>query len=180
MEIHCLYRSCSHFYSPFLCSCEHCFSTQFLVCILLSLLAMRIFTSLIILISSISLWLITHDIYADCDINSQSSASEYLKWCAGSGWPDNAINPSQWWGGSTAIKALITSISKNVISFWALFAIGAIVFSGIQYTTSYWDDEKVKKAKTTGIYALMGLFLLLLAFPLVDIMVNFVYSFWGA
>jgi hypothetical protein len=63
-----------------------------------------------------------------------------------------------------------------VISFGALFAIGAIVFSGIQYTTSYGDDEKVKKAKMTGIYAVIGLFLLLLAFPLVDILINFIYS----
>ena len=49
----------------------------------------------------------------------------------------------------TSIKALIKSVAKTVISFGALFAIGAIVFSGIQYTTSYGDDEKVKKAKTT-------------------------------
>ena len=76
----------------------------------------------------------------------------------------------------TSIKALIKSVAKTVISFGALFAIGAIVFSGIQYTTSYGDDEKVKKAKTTGVYAIIGLFLLLLAFPLVDILVNFVYG----
>lgn len=75
----------------------------------------------------------------------------------------------------TAIQALVKSTAKTIIAFGALFAIGAIVFSGIQYTTSYGDDEKVKKAKTTGVYAIIGLFLLLLAFPLVDIVVNFVY-----
>jgi hypothetical protein len=42
-----------------------------------------------------------------------------------------------------------------VIAFGALFAIGALVFTGIQYTMSYGDDEKIKKAKTTGIYALI-------------------------
>ncbi len=63
-----------------------------------------------------------------------------------------------------------------MIEFGALFAIGAIVFSGIQYTTSYGEDEKVKKAKMTGIYALIGLLLLLIAFPLVDIIINFLYS----
>lgn len=66
--------------------------------------------------------------------------------------------------------------AKRVIQFGALFAIGAIVFSGVQYTTSFGDDEKVKKAKTTGIYAVIGLLLLLVAFPLVDIVVNFVYG----
>ena len=74
------------------------------------------------------------------------------------------------------MQILITSIAEKVIAFGALFAIGAIVFSGIQYTTSYGDDEKVKKAKTTGIYALIGLLLLLLAFPLVNIVIRFIYS----
>jgi hypothetical protein len=49
----------------------------------------------------------------------------------------------------------VINIAKQVIAFGALFAIGALVFTGIQYTISYGDDEKVKKAKTTGIYALI-------------------------
>jgi Type IV secretion system pilin len=135
---------------------------------------MRILTTLIILISSISIGLIAHEIYALCDITSQENASDYLKWCAGTN-PANSISPGI--GTDTSqIKKIIIDISKNVIAFGSLFAIGAIVFSGIQYTTSYGDDEKVKKAKTTGIYAISGLLLLLLAFPLVDIIINFVYS----
>ena len=63
-----------------------------------------------------------------------------------------------------------------MIAFGALFAVGAVVFSGIQYTTSYGDDEKIKKAKNTGVYALIGLILLLVAFPSVDIVINFIYS----
>lgn len=62
--------------------------------------------------------------------------------------------------GTDAIKSLLSSVGEKVIAFGALFAIGAIVFSGIRYTTSYGDDEKVKKAKTTAIYALIGLVLL--------------------
>jgi hypothetical protein len=50
------------------------------------------------------------------------------------------------------------------------------VYSGIQYTLSYGDDEKIKKAKMTWIYSAIGLLLLLLAFPLVDILVNFIFS----
>lgn len=50
------------------------------------------------------------------------------------------------------------------------------MFSGVKYTTSYGDDEKVKKAKMTGVYAITGLLLLLTAFPLVDIIVNFIYN----
>jgi hypothetical protein len=50
------------------------------------------------------------------------------------------------------------------------------VFSGIRYTISAGDDEKLKSAKNTAIYAIIGLILLLTAFPLVDILVNFIYN----
>ena len=138
------------------------------------ILYMRILTALIILISCISIgtWAVVAS--SHCLATSVLSASSYLKWCAGNA--DNAISPTNGGDGVTSIKALIKSVAKTVISFGALFAIGAIVFSGIQYTTSYGDDEKVKKAKTTWVYAIIGLFLLLLAFPLVDILVNFVYG----
>jgi Type IV secretion system pilin len=67
-------------------------------------------------------------------------------------------------------------IANRVLSFGALFAIGAIVFSGIKYTTSAGDDEKTKSAKNILIYAIIGLLLLLTAFPLVDIIVKFIYN----
>ena len=135
---------------------------------------MRILTSLILSLSIFSIGIIGVTASSHCPATSDLSASAYLKWCAGT--PANAIDPSQGGDGVTAIKALVRSIAKTVLAFWALFAIGAIVFSGIQYTTSYGDDEKVKKAKTTGVYAIIGLLLILLAFPLVDIVVNFVYG----
>ena len=128
----------------------------------------------LILISSIFIGSLCFAAISDCPATSDISASDYLKRCAGNA--ENAINPTNGWGGVTAIQALVKSTAKTIIAFGALFAIGAIVFSGIQYTTSYGDDEKVKKAKTTGVYAIIGLFLLLLAFPLVDIVVNFVYK----
>jgi len=78
--------------------------------------------------------------------------------------------------GMESIKRLIVTVSERVIAFGALFAIGAIVYSGVQYTTSYGDDEKIKKAKTTGIYALIGLTILLVAFPMVNIVVEFIYG----
>lgn len=114
-------------------------------------------------------------VYADCDATSSASPSSFLRWCAAEN-PDNAISPGSGNDGTVAVKQLVTNISKRVIELGALFAIGAIVFSGIQYTTSYGDDEKIKKAKTTGIYAVIWILLLLVAFPLVDIVINFVYS----
>ena len=78
--------------------------------------------------------------------------------------------------GKENMHVLVADIAKGIISFGALFAIGAIVFSGVQYTTSYGDDEKIKKAKMTGIYAVTGLLLLLVAFPMVNIVIDFIYK----
>jgi uncharacterized membrane protein len=100
------------------------------------------------------------------------SAVTFLQDCS-SGMP-NAVDSSR--VGTDKMKELVTSIAEKVIAFGALFAIGAIVFSGIQYTTSFGDDEKTKKAKMTGIYALTGLLLLLVAFSLVNIIVTFIYN----
>ncbi|MBC7503526.1 hypothetical protein H7169_00985 [Candidatus Gracilibacteria bacterium] len=108
-------------------------------------------------------------------ISNSTTPVSFLQGCAGSA--DNAISPiGTIGGGVTAVKSQVIDISKKIIAFGALFAIGALVFSGIQYTTTYGDDEKIKKAKTTGISAVIGLLLLLVAFPLVDIFVNFIYG----
>lgn len=127
------------------------------------------------LISLMGFFIFSSYVSASCDPTASGNAADWLKDCANN--PANAINPSAGGDGRESIKTLVVSIAEKVLSFGALFAIGAIVYSGIQYTTSYGDDEKIKKAKTTGIYALTGLFLLLTAFSLVNIIVNFIYSF---
>ena len=37
-------------------------------------------------------------------------------------------------------------------------------------------QEKLKKAKTTGIYAVIGLILMMLSFSLVDVIINFIFK----
>lgn len=140
---------------------------------------MQIYKYSILWIASLILGFVSYNFsYADtnCLGTSQESVSLFLQGCADD--PENAISPGLAGSGKMGLAALITKVAQRVIEFGALFAIGAIVFSGIQYTTSYGDDEKVKKAKMTGIYALTGLLLLLVSFPLVSIIVNFIYSLW--
>ncbi len=76
----------------------------------------------------------------------------------------------------TGVKDLVIKVAKNALRFAALFAVWAIVWSWIRYTTAYGDDEKVKKAKSTAIFALIWLVITLTAFPLIDILLNFIYS----
>ncbi len=89
--------------------------------------------------------------YAACIGTFDGDAASFLQGCANTS-TNIGIMPVT--DGADSVQSLIVSVSEKVIAFGALFAIGAIVFSGIQYTTAYGDDEKVKKAKMTGIYAL--------------------------
>lgn len=111
--------------------------------------------------------------WAQCDLSS-GNAVDFLKHCADG--VQNSVDPNNTKTDTAGVKDLVKNITTKAIGFWALFAIGVIVFAGIRYTTSFGDEEKIKHAKTTGIYALIGLLLLGLAFPLVDTVVNFIYT----
>lgn len=133
---------------------------------------LRIISILFIIAVSI-LWA---DIASAACISAESSPAQFIESCA---WDSEgkAVIPSGELG-TDWVRELIISIAQKVIQFGALFAIGAIVFSGIRYTTSAGDDEKIKSAKNTAVFAIVGLVLLLIAFPLVDIVVWFFYSLW--
>lgn len=73
-------------------------------------------------------------------------------------------------------KAKVISVVEKALGWAALFAILAMVVSGIIYTTSYWNDQKLTKAKNTAIFAGLGLFITLIAFPFVNAIVTFIYN----
>jgi hypothetical protein len=65
----------------------------------------------------------------------------------------------------------------GTVTTWLLWAVGAvcvvfIVIGGIKYATSGGDSEKVKKAKDTLLYAVIGLAVALLAGVIVSLVVN--------
>lgn len=125
---------------------------------------------------SLSAYVFAADTPSWCDPTSKDAVT-YLKACAQgtNGLDPNGIDAKSS-GGVTGIKDLVIKIAERVLQFAALFAVGAIVWSGIKYTTAYGDDEKVKSAKSTAIYAIIWLVLTLTAFSLVDILINFIYS----
>ncbi len=134
------------------------------------------FSQLLIILAGMFMWIFTFSTLnaADCAPQWQTETIiDFLEGCAG----DEVVG-SEIWNGTDGVKELVKNVAGKALTFAALFAVGAIVWSGIRYTTSYGDDEKVKKAKSTAIYALIWLILALTAFSLVDILVTFVYSFY--
>lgn len=112
----------------------------------------------------------------DCSFDTTANAEVFLQWCSKG---TTGIKPYLAWDTKDSIKERVKTIATWAISLGALFAVGALVWAGIQYTKAYGEDESLKKAKTTGIYALIGLFLLMASFGLVNIFVNFVYTVTG-
>ena len=60
-------------------------------------------------------------------------------------------------------------IIKESIKYVGLLAILALSWGGIQFLTSMGSDEKVKHAKQTIIYALVGVILSVVAYTIIDI-----------
>ena len=68
---------------------------------------------------------------------------------------------------------------ERVLRYGALFAVMALVVSGVMYTTAYGDGERLKTAKDTAIFALIGLIVALVSFPLVNAVLAIIYGAVG-
>lgn len=70
-------------------------------------------------------------------------------------------------GGGTTLMGMVENILTFVLGFTWLIAVVFAVYGGFQIMSAGWDDDKVKKGKTTLINALIGIFVVLVAYTLV-------------
>ena len=70
------------------------------------------------------------------------------------------------------LMATVNKIINIVIGVIGFAAVAMTIYGGVQYTTSAGDPGKVKKAKDTIMYGIVGLVVAILAFAIV----NFVLS----
>lgn len=76
-------------------------------------------------------------------------------------------------GGSAAnLEEVIVNIISGIVGALALVAVIFIVVGGINYMTSQGDPGKVKKAKDTILYAVIGLVIAVLAFAIVNFVIR--------
>ena len=76
-------------------------------------------------------------------------------------------------GGSAAnLEEVIVNIVSGIVGVLALVAVIFIVVGGINYMTSQGDPGKVKKAKDTILYAVIGLIIAVLAFAIVNFVIR--------
>ena len=76
---------------------------------------------------------------ADCDVSTPgTSAAEFLAGCSDSSPGGISVSAASDISGTTSdIKQKVKDIAERAIAFGALFAVGMIVWAGIQYTKSF-------------------------------------------
>ena len=73
---------------------------------------------------------------------------------------------------SETLDQSVIGIINGVIGVLGLVAVVVIIVGGVQYMTSSGDAGKVKKAKDTILYGLIGLVVCVLAFALVQFVIS--------
>lgn len=74
-------------------------------------------------------------------------------------------------GKSDTLVKNVTSIINAVIAVLGIVAVVVIIVGGIGYMTSSGDAGKVKKAKDTILYGVIGLVIVVLAFAIVNFVI---------
>ena len=100
--------------------------------------------------------------YAANDICSQPGVSNEVRranGCAGA-------------GDQASVSEVIIGIINGVVGILALVAVVFIVIGGVNYMTSAGDAGKIQKAKSTILYAVIGLVIAVLAFAIVNFVVK--------
>lgn len=71
----------------------------------------------------------------------------------------------------TNLEGNITGIINSVIAVLGILAVIVIIIGGIQYMTSNGDSGKVKKAKDTILYGIIGLVIVILSAAIVNFVI---------
>ena len=73
--------------------------------------------------------------------------------------------------GEDTLVANVTGILNAIIGVLGLVCVVVMIIGGVNYMTSSGDAGKVKKAKDTILYGLIGLVVCVLAFALVNFVI---------
>ena len=78
------------------------------------------------------------------------------------------VNP----GAETDLNGMVATILNVVFGVVGIIAVIMIVIGGVNYTMSQGDSQKIQKAKNTIMYGIIGLVVVLLAFAIVNFVLN--------
>jgi len=70
----------------------------------------------------------------------------------------------------------VVEIANQIILAGSILAVGAIVYAAILYIIAAGDDERIKQAKSSLKFGIIGFVMMLLSFPLVNAIIRLFYS----
>lgn len=76
------------------------------------------------------------------------------------------------YGSGDSLQTTIIAIINAVVGVLALVCVIVIIIGGVNYMTSSGDAGKVKKAKDTILYGVIGLVVCVLAFAIVNFVIT--------
>ena len=79
-------------------------------------------------------------------------------------------------GNTTDVMPMVQIIINVILGLIGLLAVVMIIIGGIMYTTSQGDPAKVKTAKDIILYSIIGLVVALLAFAVVNFVLQNVFN----
>lgn len=71
-------------------------------------------------------------------------------------------------GGKTDLQVTVKNILNVVFAMVGIIAVIMVIVGGVNFMTSQGDPEKIKRAKNTILYGIIGLIITLLAFAIVS------------
>ncbi len=85
---------------------------------------------------------------------------------------DPITNPDGTAVGNNVIQDTVGNIISTVVGILGLACVIIIIIGGIQYMTSSGDSGKVKKAKDTILYGVIGMVICVLAFAITQFVIG--------
>lgn len=83
-------------------------------------------------------------------------------------------------GDNVNLWGIVNTIINVILAIVGVIAVVMIIIGGIQYSTSAGDPGKVKKAKDTILYGVIGLVIALLAFAIVNFVLTSIFDGSGS
>ena len=84
--------------------------------------------------------------------------------------------PKEEEGGGGSIWTTVQTIINVILGVLGVVAVVMIILGGVQYMTSAGDASKLAKAKNTILYAIVGLVVALMAYAIVNFVLNNVFG----
>ena len=116
--------------------------------------------------------------YWKCSFDNNSDVMWALENCIWD-WKTDLVKTWSDLNVETWFKKKLTEWTTKIATFLALWAIFSIALGALKMVLSWWEEEKIKKAKDIVKWWILGLLWVVSAGFLISVVVKLVYSIWS-